>query len=99
MFVCVCVCVCVQDYPNALRVTVKGAATLMLITDNTGIKMDNQTSLVSDDDGDEEAEDEDDDICIFYQCFVVCQRGVSVKIQCSGGSASCSRLKTENKLS
>uniref|UniRef100_A0A674ML96 Integrin, alpha 3b n=1 Tax=Takifugu rubripes TaxID=31033 RepID=A0A674ML96_TAKRU len=31
-----------EDYPNALRVTVKGTATLMLITNNPSIKMESQ---------------------------------------------------------
>lgn len=39
-------CVCMQDYPNALRVTVRGQATLLLITDKPTIKMENQTALV-----------------------------------------------------
>ncbi|XP_024913241.1 integrin alpha-3b isoform X2 [Cynoglossus semilaevis] len=34
-----------EDYPNALRVTVRGQATLLLITDKPTIKMENQTAL------------------------------------------------------
>lgn len=49
----VCVCVCVQDYANDLRVTVRGHATLKLITSVPTIKMDSQTHRVRDDgDGD-----------------------------------------------
>lgn len=34
-----------EDYPSALRVTVRGEATLKLITDQSHIKMDSQTSM------------------------------------------------------
>lgn len=50
---CVCVYVCLQDYFNALRVTVRGQATLKLITDKPTIKMDSQTNVVRDDEDDE----------------------------------------------
>lgn len=79
--VCVCVylCLCVQDYPGALRVTVRGEATLQLMTDHPHIKMDSQTSIVSDDD-----DDNDDIISIGWLFYfgAVCRRsgGVSVCI-------------------
>lgn len=52
--VCIHVCVRLQDYPSALRVTVRGEATLKLITDQSHIKMDSQTSMVSEEDGDDD---------------------------------------------
>jgi hypothetical protein len=40
--------VCVwQDYKNALRIKVRGQATLKLVTDNPTIKMENETREVS----------------------------------------------------
>lgn len=52
---CIHVCLRLQDYPTALRVTVRGEATLKLITDQSHIKMDSQTSMVGEeDDGDDE---------------------------------------------
>lgn len=40
--------VCVwQDYKNALRIKVRGQATLKLVTDNPAIKMENETREVS----------------------------------------------------
>lgn len=60
-----CVFVYLQDYANALRVTVRGQATLKLITDVPTIKMDSQTHMVRDDDddggGDGDNDDDDDD--------------------------------------
>lgn len=43
-----------QDYSNALRVTVRGQATLKLITDKPTLKMDSQSTMVRNE------EDEDD---------------------------------------
>lgn len=59
------VCVSLQDYSNALRVTVKGQATLKLITDKPTIRMDSQTRMVcyddyGDDDDDDDYSDEGD---------------------------------------
>lgn len=69
---------CLQDYPSALRVTVRGEATLKLITDHPHIKMDSQTTMVSDDD------DDDDDVSFIEGLFYfggVCK--------CSGGGSVC----------
>ena len=41
-------CVSLQDYNNALRVVVKGQATLKLITDKPTIKMERKTTEVGD---------------------------------------------------
>lgn len=50
----VCVCVFLQDYPNALRITVRGQATLKLNTDKPTIRMERKTDMVRgyDDNGD-----------------------------------------------
>lgn len=59
-----CVFMCVQDYANALRVTVRGQATLKLIANVPTIKMDSQTHMVrkegdgDNDDGDGDGEDD-----------------------------------------
>lgn len=65
-----CLYVSHQDYSNALRVTVKGQATLKLITHKTNIRMDSQTSLVcGDDDNDDDINDNDQDNCIDSLCL------------------------------
>lgn len=50
-----------QDYSNALRVTVRGQATLKLITDKPTLKMDSQTNMVRDSDDDDNSENDNDD--------------------------------------
>lgn len=61
MFI-VILCVCfLQDYFNALRVTVKGRATLTLITDKPTIRMEDQTNVVRNDSDDNSHDGEDDD--------------------------------------
>lgn len=59
-----CVCVSLQDYSNALRVIVKGQATLKLITDKPTIKMKSLTDEVRDDD------DIDEDIGVNFDDFI-----------------------------
>ena len=56
-----------QDYANALRVTVRGQATLKLITDKPAIKMDSQTNIVCDDD--DYNDDYDDDMTTLLDSF------------------------------
>lgn len=60
MFLCY-VCVFLQDYSNALRVTVRGQATLKLITDKPTIKMNSQTTMVRDDNDIDDIGDNFDD--------------------------------------
>lgn len=58
---CKNVLVCLQDYADALRVMVRGHATLKLITDKPTIKMDSQTTMVRDDDDDDDGGDDTGD--------------------------------------
>lgn len=67
-------CVSLQDYFNALRVTVRGQATLKLITDKPTIRMEPVPTMVrDDDDNNDEDDNDDDDITHLSPPFLVVQ--------------------------